>query len=86
MSGRQAVFQLRLYDDEAAAFAKEAQERGLSKADLIRDSVPCLRRSDRPTRSAPTRITAAPGQTVDPVRQPGLAAIQKISQRLGGKT
>lgn len=83
---RRAVFQLRLTEQEAQRLDREAMERGVSKADLIRSALG-WETTERPTRSAPIRdtVTSAPTKTIDPDLQPGLAAIQQIAKKLKGK-
>lgn len=81
---RSRVYRFRLYDEEAERLDREARERGLSKADLIRAALG-WDKVDRGPRSTPAPITAPPRTpAVDPERQPGLAGIQQIAERLGG--
>lgn len=84
---REAIFRFRITAQEAERLDSEATERGITKADLIREALGWKKaekapRSARPAPLAPTQPAEKP---IDPARQPGLAAIQELAQRLGGK-
>jgi hypothetical protein len=85
---RRSVFQLRLLDTEAQRLEDQAKEAGLSKADLIRKALG-WDTTDRSPRTPTPQLAVPPApaeRPVDPERQPGLAAIQEIANKLGRKS
>lgn len=81
---RDSVFRFRLTAEEAERLENEASERGVTKADRIREALgwgrserarPTAKPRPRPKREKPT---------VDPNQHPGLAAMQELAKRLKG--
>lgn len=78
---RDSIFRFRLSAAEAERLQFEADERGLSKADLIRDAlgwgIAGLTRPDPAGRSPSTSKSPKPRRTADTPGASGLAALQR---------
>jgi len=79
------VYRFRLTDDQRDLLQQEAAERGLTKADRIRQALGWPL-ADRPVQPTPSQTFVPPTRPVDPDRQPGLAAIDQIAKRMGGRS
>lgn len=90
MSRREEIFRFRLNEEEQARLGREAAERGLSKADRIREALGWDRRAEPKAPLATTGAVAAvvgkppTGKPADPEREPGKAAIEELAQRIHG--
>lgn len=85
---RSEVYRFRLTPEEQKRLEGEAQERGITKADRIREalgwdrhSAPVMEPSERTKDAigAPTQ-----GPPADPAKQPGKAAIEELAKRIHG--
>lgn len=88
MSRRDEVFRLRVTPEEQDSLGREAAERGLSKADLIRVALGWDARAPKAAVSS-TAVVAALGKApsgpkADPEREPGKAAIEALAKRISG--
>lgn len=83
------VFRFRLTPEESERLDKQAEAKGLSKADLIRDALGWeLTRAPAKTPSKATQDLFAPVETetpADPSLEPGKAAIEQLASRLHAK-
>ena len=77
---RGAVFQLRLSTAEAERLDREARERGMTKADLIRTSLGWPRAETTPRAARPKGLPVE--QATESERNPGRAAMQRLVERL----
>jgi hypothetical protein len=81
------IFRFRMTDEQREQLQGEADERGLTKADRVRDALgwpladraPQLHRPASPRRGLATPV---PDTVVDPDLHPGRSAMQQIAQKL----
>ncbi len=86
--GTGKFFKFRISDEEQARLLAEAEERGITRADRIREalgwdraSAPVLPTSQR-TKDA--IVKPPPGPPADPDKEPGKAAIEELAKRIHG--
>lgn len=82
---RDEVYRFRLTADEQKRLSREADQKGISKADLIRDALGWTRTAKSAPSTAAVRDLAqkAPAKKpVDREAEPGKAAIEELAQRI----